>query len=126
MTFDRTFVNFLIAGGINTLFGYGVYAALILLGIDPHASLLTANLAGILFNFLTTRTVFGAQGMRRLPHFIAAYGAIFAANAAFLWLALRMGLGPLIAQAVALPIFAILGCALMRQLVFAPDAESVP
>ena len=102
---DRRFIGFLVAGGINTLFGYSVYGAQVLMGIAPHVAVTVSTLAGILFNFLTTSAVFRSRDLRRLPRFLIVYSFMLSLNILLLELAMRAGLGPLLAQALVLPIF---------------------
>ncbi|WP_048578413.1 GtrA family protein [Sphingobium fuliginis] len=120
--FDRRFFAFLFSGGINTLFGYSVYTAQILLGIIPHVAVVVSTIVGILFNFLTTSAVFGSRDLRRLPRFLAVYAAMMGLNILLLDLTMRAGLGPLLAQAIVLPIFTLSFLA-MRRFVFAASPE---
>ena len=119
---DRRFIGFLIAGGINTLFGYGVYSAQVLAGIIPHLAVTVSTIAGVLFNFLTTSAVFRSRDLRRLPRFLIVYGFMLSLNILLLELAMRAGLGPLLAQALVLPIFTLTFLA-MRRFVFAASPE---
>ncbi|MDO9363604.1 MAG: GtrA family protein [Sphingopyxis sp.] len=121
-TDNRRFIAYLFAGGINTLFGYGVYTALVLFGMLPHVAVVAGGVAGILFNFLTTSAVFRSYDFRRLPRFLLVYAFVLGLNILLLDLLLRFGLGPLMAQAVVLPIFALTFVA-MRRFVFAPLPE---
>lgn len=119
---DRRFIGFLIAGGINTLFGYAVYSGQVLLGVVPHIAVVVSTVAGVLFNFVTTSTVFRSRDLRNLPRFLAVYAVMLSLNILLLDIAMRAGLGPLLAQAVILPIFALTFLA-MRRFVFAASPE---
>lgn len=119
---DRRFIGFLVAGGINTLFGYAVYGGQVLLGVIPHVALIVSTVAGVLFNFLTASVVFRSRDLRRLPRFLAVYGVMLSLNILLLDLIMRAGLGPLLAQAVILPIFTLTFLA-MRRFVFAASPE---
>ena len=121
---DRRFIGFLIAGGVNTLFGYGAYSALVLLGMMPHAAVVVGGIAGVLFNFLTTSVVFRSRDFGRLPRFLAIYAAMLGLNMLLLDLVMRAGLGPLPAQAAILPIFTLTFLA-MRRFVFAASPEQI-
>ncbi len=120
---DRRFLGFLLAGGINTLFGYGVYSGLVLLGVPPHVALATSSVTGVLFNFLTTGTVFHSRSLRLLPRFLAVYAVTLVLNVLLLDLLMRAGLGPLLAQACALPIVTPLTFLAMRRFVFMARPE---
>lgn len=74
---SHTLVRFLLAGGVNTLFGLVVYSALALTPLPTWAVLVLTNLAGLLFNFMTTGgLVFRDLGLGRLPRFVLCYGLV--------------------------------------------------
>jgi len=74
---SHTLVRFLIAGGVNTLFGLAVYSALALTPLPTWAVLVATNLLGVGFNFVTTGgLVFRDLGLDRLPRFVLCYGLV--------------------------------------------------
>lgn len=78
---NNTFVRFLIAGGVNTLFGFLVYSIAILSDLQVWQALLAGILAGLVFNFVTTgRYVFRDLTVRRFFRFAGAYVLIYLAN----------------------------------------------
>jgi putative flippase GtrA len=80
-TSQARFIRFLIAGAFNTLFGWLVYSAAILLGAAPWLALIIGLLAGIVFNFISLGAyVFRDMVLGRLPRFVLSYGFIYAAN----------------------------------------------
>ena len=113
-------LRFLVAGAVNTAFGFGVYAGLVLLGMPVAAALLVATVAGVFFNFLT----FGAYTFRRLearrlPRFLLAYGAIYVFNLALLESLRRYTpLGPIAAQLACLVVVAPAAYFLLKSRVF--------
>ncbi len=113
------FVKFLLTGGLNTLFGYASYAALVLTGMPLWLAVAGATVLAILFNFYSYGgLVFGQTSRRYLPRFLAFYAALGLGN----YLALeglgQLGLGPLAAQAILVPLLAMGGYTGMRFLVF--------
>lgn len=119
---DRRLIGFLIAGGINTLFGYCAFGGLLLVGASPHLAVIVGGVTGALFNFLTTSAVFRSRDLRKLPRFLAVYAVMISVNMALLELGLRAGLQPLVAQAIILPTVALTFLA-MRRFVFAASRE---
>jgi putative flippase GtrA len=102
-------LRFLAVGVLNTAFGYGVYAVLVLLGLAPQLALATAFAIGILWNFGTHRKlVFATGGRGKLPSYAGAYLLVYAVNALTLAAALRNGVDALIAQAVLAVVMALL------------------
>lgn len=112
----RQFGRFLLAGLVNTGFGYGVYALLVLVGLTPQPALALSFAVGVIWNYWThARLVFGQRGLARLPAYMACYGLIYALNSGALALALRGGIGPLTAQALLVPFTACLSFLLLRR-----------
>ena len=78
---NNTFVRFLIAGGVNTLFGFLVYSIAILSQLQVWQALLAGILAGLVFNFVTTGGyVFRDLTVKRFFRFAGAYVLIYLAN----------------------------------------------
>ena len=117
----RLFLRFGVVGLLNAAFGYAVFATLLLAGLWPGAALVAATVAGVAFNFQTSRRlVFRSKG--QILQFIAVYAVVLVLN----WVALRVlrrcGLPDLESQALlTLPIAAVsfLG---QRRFVFGPAA----
>jgi len=115
----RRFARFLVVGALNTIFGYGVFFALLRAGLAPARALAAATAVGVLFNFVTTgRIVFANSDAARLWRFIAVYGVVFVVNAALLEAAVRAALDAAVAQALLLPLCVALSYLLNRTLVF--------
>lgn len=85
---NSTFVRFLIAGAVNTLFGFLIYGTAIWFGLDVWQALLAGNVAGLGFNFLTTGGyAFRDLNASRFLHFSLAYTFIYFINlVVVLWL----------------------------------------
>jgi len=100
-------LRFGVVGLLNTAFSYVVFAVLVLVSDWPGAALAGATVAGVAFNFQTSRRlIFRSRG--RALSFVAVYIVVFVLN----WAALRAlrwyGIPALEAQALlTLPIAAI-------------------
>lgn len=71
---DFLFIKFLLVGGLNTLFGYGIFALLLFIGLHYALASVFATILGVLFNFKTTGTlVFGNKDNRLILKFISVY-----------------------------------------------------
>jgi len=113
------FIRFIVTGGLNTGFGYASYAALVLTGLPLWLAVTGSTSLAILFNFYSYGgLVFGNTSVRVLPRFLAFYAALGLVNYGLLHALTRIGLGPLLAQALLLPVLAILGFGGMRYFVF--------
>ena len=103
------FIKFLVVGGLNTGFGYAVYALSVLAGVPSQYALIAAYVIGVTWNYFTyARLVFDAQGWRRLPAYVLVYFALYGFNAVALAGLTGTGLHPLLAQACVVPFAAVL------------------
>jgi putative flippase GtrA len=68
------FIKFLIVGGINTLFGYLIYAFFVFLVTNPYVAVVLATIVAVLFNFRTYGSiVFKSKDYSLLWKFFAVY-----------------------------------------------------
>lgn len=95
------FLLFLLVGGINTLFGYGVFALFIFFDIHYIIATLISTVIGILFNFKSTgRIVFKNKNNGLIFRFFTVYAITFILNVLFLKFALYSNLNIYIASFV--------------------------
>lgn len=116
----RQAILFIAAGGLNTAFGYGAFAALLWLSGSKLLAVVLGTLAGIAFNFGTYGAVFARTGSSRLPHFIAFYLLLLSANIILLRLFTSSGMNPYLAQAIFIGLSTPISFVTMRNLIF-PD-----
>lgn len=118
------FIRFLLVGALNTAFGYGLFALLILLKVPYALASLLATVAGIVFNFKSYGTlVFGSHDNRLIARFFAVYAVCYGVNLVPLWWGERAGISLLLVGAVmALPM-AALSFVLNRRFVFESGAK---
>lgn len=75
------FIRFLFVGGLNTVFGYGLYCLLIWLGVPFVWATLVSHVLGVLFNFMTTGTlVFEDSDVRKIFKFVLNYVVTYFIN----------------------------------------------
>jgi putative flippase GtrA len=117
------FLHFLVAGGLNTLFGYSAFAALIWAGVSNDAAVIGSTVAGVTFNYGTYGKVFAAQGFARLPAFVAIYGALLLANILMLRFFVTTGTSAYVGQALVLILIVPITYVALKRFVFAPAPE---
>lgn len=119
-TYEKyTFLRFIIAGVVNTLFGYGVFCLTFWLSGHPILALTIATILGTFFNFLTIgNLVFRRAKPHLLFRFVATYAVVFLCNAAALQSIQRLGVGPVLAQAGILPFVVVFSYILNKNFVF--------
>jgi putative flippase GtrA len=113
------FLRFLVVGGINTVFGYSVFALFILLGLHYVLAALLGQICGILFNFKTTGTlVFKNRDNRLIFRFFGVYLITYFLTIGLLKLFDMAGVTPLVAGAIIVLPMGLVSFLLMRKLVF--------
>ena len=115
----KRFQQFMIAGSLNTLFGFSVYSICIIVGIPLWLSLLISMFFGIIFNFITTGSyVFRQLSLVRFPRFLLCYVIIYIINIFFVELISMWIKNEIFIQAmIALPL-ALLSYYIMSTFVF--------
>lgn len=121
----RRFAIFLVVGAINTGFGYAAFALFLWVGFGRDMAVVLGTIAGVAFNFRTIGAVFAAQGVSRLPHFVAAYGLLLGANLTLLRMVTTIGVGPYPGEAMVVLVIAPMSFLIMRRFVFGSAAEQV-
>lgn len=113
------FMRFLVAGAVNTLFGFVVYSLTILAGAAVWLALLAGILAGVAFNFVTTGGyVFRDLSPRRFPRFLLAYLLIYLVNLGLITLLSPWISNVILAQAIVTLPMALASYLLMARFVF--------
>lgn len=119
------FLLFLFVGGINTVFGYGIFALFIFCGMHYIIATLLATVMGILFNFKSTGgIVFKNKDNGLIFRFFSVYAITFILNVLFLKFALYSNFNIYIASfAITIPM-AFVSYLLQRNLVFRGEEEN--
>ncbi|MBL8018088.1 MAG: GtrA family protein [Leptospirales bacterium] len=122
----RSFGLFLIVGGINTVFGYLVFALLTLTGLHYSLAAFLATVIGVIFNFFTTgRIVFENRSPALIFRFFLGYGVYYVLYVISIGLLKHFGLDSLVAAAIALPPLSVVSYLLNKYFVF-PQANGNP
>lgn len=82
----KRWAKYIGVGGLNTIVGYGLYAALLLAGLPYLWALFFATILGVIFNYFSIgRLVFRSRGgWLAFGKFIFAYALTYVTNAAIL------------------------------------------
>lgn len=113
------FVRFVGIGVLNTLIGYALFAGFIMAGASTMIAVVASTALGALFNFGSIGViVFSSSDITLLPRFLAVYVGQCAINSLLLAGLAIIGLGPLLAQLLLLPLLASGTYLAMRRWVF--------
>ena len=78
------FIRFVLVGGINTLFGIGVYTLMVYIGTPYIWAALISHVLGVLFNFATTgHLVFENNDKKLIFKFVIGYVFVYIINISF-------------------------------------------
>lgn len=113
-------------GVVNTLFGYGIYALLLSMGLNMYAAQIIGHITGVAFNYFTySRHVFQNAAASKL-RFILSYTLNYAAGLAFLSLCAIISPSPYLAGLLAMVITSIINFFVLRRYVFRSGPHAVP
>lgn len=118
-TFQNTLVRFFLVSGLNTVFGYSIFASLIYFGLKYQLALLISTIIGILFNFKTTGSiVFRNPSNILIFKFFGVYGVTYLVNLAGISILKYFGISVYIGGALLLVPIGLLAFVLNRKFVF--------
>lgn len=116
---DVRFVNYLLVGGLNTLFGYGVFTLMIWAGLHYSVAIAGSTVLGTLFNFKSTGAlVFKSNDNSRIVRFLLVYGVVYCVNVLGVAILIRVGLNAYYSGMVMILPLALLAYRLNSQFVF--------
>lgn len=117
---DPRFWRFLVVGGVNTAFGYGLFVCLYHFSHLPlPVVVLLSNLGAVLFNFRSTGgLVFGNRDNRLFWRFVVNYAVLYGLNVGALDALLALKLGVYVASALLILPMAVLSFTLNKCFVF--------
>ena len=118
--FNIAFIKFLFVAGINTCFGYLMFAVCVFFIKNVYASVVVATIIAVLFNFNTYgRIVFKSKDNSKIYHFFGVYLFIMGVNMLLLKALAMAGIAnPYIAGGILTLPMAGLSFLLMRKFVF--------
>ncbi|NLW46920.1 MAG: GtrA family protein [Firmicutes bacterium] len=112
-------VLFFLVGGINTVFGYSLYALFLYLGIHYTLASLFSTIGGVLFNFKTTGViVFKNHNNKLLMKFIGVYAITYLLNIGCLRIFDIFNVNMYLAGAIVLIPVALIAYTLQKRFVF--------
>ena len=117
--------KFILAGAINTVFGYAIFATFIYLNFGSSLALFISTVLGITFNYLNFgKSVFNARvNWARFNRFLVVYAVLYLINVEFLkFLTLHLGLSPYLGQMIYVPVNALISWFLLSHWVYTKDS----
>lgn len=109
------------AGLINMAFGYGVFAALIMVGLPVYGAQAIGYVLGVAFNYFTySRYAFAGRTGRKV-RFVASYVANYLVSVGLMWLTLRILPDPLGAGLAVTVVASLVNYLVLNRLVFRLD-----
>ncbi|SIT50136.1 putative O antigen biosynthesis protein [Paraburkholderia piptadeniae] len=113
------FFNYLIVGGLNTLFGYGVFTLMIYAGCHYSVAIAGSTILGTLFNFKSTGAlVFKSHDNSKIVRFLLVYVVVYCVNVLGVGMLMRLGMNAYYSGMVMILPLALLAYRLNSQFVF--------
>ncbi len=113
------FTRFLLAGGINTLFGLVFYSVCIMAGMEVWLALLISRVVGTIFNFFTTGSfVFRELAPRIFPRFVTCHLVVYGVNLLMIDLISNLIYSKILSQCILIFPLALISYFLMNRFVF--------
>ena len=135
MNFKNDFINniyhnklirFFFVGGINTVFGYCLFAFFLFIGLHYAIAGFIATILGIMFNFKTYGVlVFKNKNNKLIFKFILVYFITYCIGIFFIWLFSLININHYIALAIITIPNALLGFYLNKKLVFEKKEQQI-
>lgn len=117
--YKSKFCRYVAVGLLNTVFGYGIFALLIYLGLRYPFALFLATVLGILFNFKSIGSlVFASHNNQLIYRFCIVYLIIYALNLIGLKSLSLIGVNVYVSGAILLPAMAVIGFIINKRFVF--------
>lgn len=120
----RRLVRYYLTGALNTLFGYGLFAALVALGTGMYLAQALAHVLGVVFNYFTfSRLTFADRTGSKL-RFALSYGFNYLLSLGILAATSRLVSSPYLAGLVTVLAVSALNYLLLGRLVFNRQARA--
>lgn len=117
--YNKRLIRFFLVGGLNTAFGYGLFAFLIYIGLHYSVAGIVGTIIGVLFNFKTVGLiVFRSKNNKLIIRFFAVYVIIYTIGVSSLAIFKYFGINEYIGGAIMLLPSGLLGYFLNKKLVF--------
>ena len=117
--FEIKIIRFFLVAGLNTIFGYGVFAFFLFIGLHYAIAGLIATILGILFNFKTYGIiVFKNKSNRLLFRFLLVYLINYFIAVSFIWAFSLIDINNYIASAIITIPNALISYLLNKKIVF--------
>ncbi len=115
--------RFLMTGSINTAVGYMIYATgIVIFNLSPFFAVVWSYVLGVTFSYFMFRAfvfIEGERGWKSYAKFIPTYVVLFIINEALLFVLVDIASwNKLLAQAIVVPICAVLSFVINRVFVF--------
>lgn len=116
---NKQFIRFIIASGINTIFGFLVFSFFIFLGFYYPIALLFSTVCGILFNFQTIgRFVFSSKNNLLIFQFVGVYLVTYMLMTAGVGVLIHIGISAYLSGAILVIPIGITSFLLNKKFVF--------
>lgn len=115
--------RYYVAGIINLVFGYALFAALVWLGLEVFAAQALGYVIGVMFNYVTYSRIAFTDNQGDKLSFVLSYVVNYLLSVACLWLALEIVPSPYVAGAIVTLAVSLINYLVLRRFVFRTPAR---
>lgn len=115
---------FLLIGGLNTVFGYSIYAFFIYINVNYRSAILISTILGVIFNFFTYRFFYSHKhlSLYLFAKFLISYSLVYFVNLKLLeFLNVTLKSDMYASQLLCLPLCLCLNWILLKYFVYRKD-----
>ena len=110
------------AGIVNTVFGYGLFALFVALGLNMYVAQIASHLLGMAFNYFTySRHAFHDSDVSK-SRFIASYAVNYLLGLGALWAVSQAVASPYLAGLIAVALVSLINYFILKHWVFTARA----
>ena len=115
----KKYLLYLLAGGLNTIFGVFVYIAFLQMGLNYTIALALSTFAGVLFNYLTLSTlVFNISSRLVLIKYYLNYLLIYCISIVLIYFLIKLGLDQNFSGIIVIPSMSLLNFYILKKFIF--------
>lgn len=115
-------LRYYIAGIVNLLFGYALFAALVWLGLQVFVAQAVGYVLGVIFNYVTYSSIAFNDKQGNKGSFVLSYIVNYLLSVCLLWAAMKLFGGPYIAGLAVTIAVSLINYFILKRWVFRPSA----
>ena len=115
----KTYIMYLLAGGVNTIFGILAYITFSQIGFNYAIALAFSTFVGVLFNYFTlSKSVFNISNKQALIKYCINYLLVYCLSIMMIYLLIQLGFNQNFSGAIVILVMSLLNFYILKKFVF--------